>query len=520
MEFSPRGTHKSQNFLRRVDSALWVCLLTAVGLVLPARGDDAPSAKSVTFAKDAAPIIFDNCAGCHRPGQIGPMSLLSYQEVRPWAKSIKKVVGDKKMPPWHADPAYGHFKNAMNLNEAQIATLVNWVDQGAPEGDRSATPPVPAFSKDNEWRLGKPDQVFTMLESYKVEDDVEDHYENVLIPSGLETDKWVTATELIPGAPDVVHHILVFIAKPGKLNSEKLRTLRDANQEGGDPDPSILAGGLFAKYAPGANPEIWPAGHGRLMPAHCDILFQIHYHKQAGAGTARTDRSRLAVKYADGPVEHPITTAWLVNPTFKLAPGANNIEARSSFKFIDDGHIYALAPHLHLRGKDFLFEATYPDGKKETLLSVPNWDFNWQMSYIFNEPKEIPKGTVIRVVAHWDNSAANPNNPDPNEEVTWGEASTDEMMIGFMDYTYVNKKQFQAQYGLPEDLHIDPFGLGGNGNQQQKMREEFREQALKRRAQKEAQRKAKLQSQPKPAPQPADEKPAQTPETKAAGAGE
>ncbi|MBI1784814.1 cytochrome c [Candidatus Sumerlaeota bacterium] len=470
---------------------------STAGWTFTASADDNAAAQNpVTYTKDIAPILLKNCAQCHRPGQIGPMSLLSYDEVRPWAKAIKKSVAERVMPPWFADPQYVHYKDEMLLTGDQIEAISKWVEQGAPKGEGDAEAP-PEF-RDNEWRMGKPDQIFEMTAPFTVGDDVEDLYEHFIIPSGLTEDKWVVGTELLPGAHDVVHHILVFIAPP-EVDIERLK--RELSEDSRDKDEELsqkvkeksergsgMGAGLFAKYGPGTNPEVWHDGRGRLMPKGCNILLQLHYHKQAGAGTAKTDRSRLAVKYATGPVEHPITTAWILNPIFQIPAGADNYEATSTFKFIDDGQIYALTPHMHLRGKDFRYEAIYPDGTTETLLSVPKWNFNWQISYILAEPKAIPKGTKIRAVAHWDNSAKNPNNPDPKIEVSWGGPSTDEMMIGFMDYTYNTKVKYQGQYGLPEGLN--PLGFGGKENEE--MRKQFQER--RERARQEREKKLKERS--------------------------
>jgi len=451
---------------------------------LSARADDnAPD--GVTYSKDVAPILNQRCGECHRPGQIGPMSLLNFEEARPWAKSIKKSITDRTMPPWFADPQYGHFKDAMVMTPEEIATVVKWVDAGAPEGNKADLPPEPEFAR-IEWRMGKPDMIFEMTEAYTVPDDVEDIYQHFIIPSGLTEDKWVTATELLPGATDAVHHILVFLAPAGKVDKSKLDELAEEEdgdfEEGTDEEAGLMGSGLFAKYGPGSNPEIWHSGRGRKMPAGCNIVFQVHYHKQPGPGTAKVDLSKLAVKFADGPVEHPITTAWIAHPSFVIPAGSPDHKAESVFKFIDDGQIYALTPHLHLRGKSFTYTAEYPDGSTAILLDVPKWNFNWQISYVLQEPLDIPKGTKIRATAHWDNSTNNPHNPDPTLEIRWGNPSTDEMMIGFMDYSYNRLKKHQSQFGMPEDMNL--FSFGGNGGGEGRTEEEktkWRERMEERR---------------------------------------
>ncbi len=417
----------------------------------------ADTGSAPTYVKDVAPIIHAHCAECHRAGQIGPMSLLSFEDVRPWAKSVRKTVSERTMPPWFADEQYGKFRDAMVLQKSEIETIERWVDAGSPRGE-GLEPALPEFAK-TEWRMEGIDQIFEMTESFVIPDSLEDQYFNFVIPTNLTEDRWVIGTELLPGAADVVHHILVFIAPPGSDAS--------AMGEGGRGGAAGLGSGLFAKYGPGTNPEVWHDGRGRLLPAGSSFVFQMHYHKEPGPGTSRTDRSRIALKYAKSPVEHPITTAWIADPTFQIPAGDPNYKSVSIFEFSDSGHIYGLTPHMHLRGKDFRYEAVYPDGKSEILLDIPRYNFNWQISYILDQPKAMPKGTKIRAIAHWDNSANNPHNPDPTKTVTWGSPTTDEMMIGFMDYTYETNKDSQEQFGVPEGKEYmrDLFALRSGGGE-------------------------------------------------------
>jgi hypothetical protein len=381
------------------------------------------------------------------------MSLLTFDDARPWAKSIRQKVADRSMPPWFADPAHGKFANDTSLTDAQIATIVDWAERGAPRGDPADVPEAPAFD-DIGWKIGEPDLVFAPERSYRVSEELEDRYVNLTIPNPLTEDKWIGAIELKPGARQVVHHILVYIDGPGASGGERgERGARGAGRRGArGGGRQFGVGDLFAKYAPGNNPDIFPAGYGKKLPAGSRIRFQMHYHKTPGPGTATDDLSQMAVKFADGPIEHPVTSAWILHPTFNIPAGASDYSVESRFTFKDDGHIYSLLPHMHYRGKNFTYVAEYPDGRAETLLHVPRYDFNWQISYHFAEPKAMPEGTVVRAIARWDNSEANPVNPDPTANVRWGEASTDEMMIGFMDYTYVTKKGEQETVGLPAGL--------------------------------------------------------------------
>lgn len=405
-----------------------------------AAADDAATLSNVTYAKDIAPILNENCSTCHRPEQVAPMSLLNYQQVRPWAKSIKKAVVEGTMPPWHASPDYGEFKGARVLSSEDIGKIVAWVDQGARGGDLSQAPPEPQFD-DVTWRIGKPDALFTMTEPFHVSDDVVDRYEHFVIPASHPEDRDIVAMEIRAGAAEVVHHVLVY-AIPNSVDNPNIFE---------DPTTAIQAK-FITGWAPGTDPLFYSDDYGKRLPANHDLIFQLHYHKEAGPGTGATDQSTFAVKFADEPVERPATTAWIMDPLIQIPPHDPNYESISQFTFKNDGHILNMVPHMHLRGKDFRFVALYPDGKEEILLDVPRYDFNWQTVYENQEPKFVPKGTVIRAIAHFDNSADNPYNPDPTQTVIFNEATTDEMMIGFMEYAYVDKSVPQTKWGFPENF--------------------------------------------------------------------
>lgn len=405
--------------------------------VAPAR-----AGSQVTYADDVAPIIYNNCSSCHRPGQIGPMSLLSFEEARPWAKSIAKVVAERSMPPWKGTSEHRKFKNDARLSEADIDTIVRWVKSGAKSGDLSKAPAPPTFV-DGGWRIGTPDAIFTM-EPYTISDDDEDVYIWRTIENHLTEDKWIKAIEIKSTYPQGTHHNLTFLVPKGEEGGNR-NQVRD----------------LFTGWAPGTDELFYTPGTGKLLPADHDILFQMHYHKEPGEGTGGTDQTSIAVLFADGPVEHPITTAWILDPTLDIPAGESNYRAESVFRFIDKGRIYSFTPHMHVRGKDISYIAEYPDGTKETLLEIPAWDFNWQINYKLTEPIEVPRGTKVRVVAHFDNSADNPWNPDPTTDVRWGEKTTDEMMIGFMDYIYLKRKKYQRTMALPEGIGDNFFGGEG-----------------------------------------------------------
>jgi mono/diheme cytochrome c family protein len=408
-----------------------------------AHADDASSGQlgQVNYTRDVAPILNASCVECHRPGQVGPMSLQSYKEVRPWARAIRQSVEGKTMPPWFAAPEdAGKFKEERVLTDTEIALISRWVEQGAPMGDPADMPETPVFD-DEGWTIGTPDDVFTMVEPFEVRDEIVDYYHHTMIPANFTEDRWVKAFEIKPDARSVVHHILVFTMPPGS-DPENVQSNMD----------------LLAGYGPGTNADVFAPGFGKKIPAGHNIVFQVHYHKEAGPGTAVFDQSSMGVLYADGPVEHPVTRAWILNPQIDLAPGDENYVLKSTFRFIDSGKILSLTPHMHLRGKAARFVAEYPDGREEVLLNVPRYDFNWQVMYHYHEPIDVPRGTKVHFIAEYDNSANNPHNPDPTQHVRWGDASTDEMMIGYMSYIYDRRKEYQRIIALPEGMLNSGWG--------------------------------------------------------------
>ena len=368
------------------------------------------SGATPTFTKDIAPILMDNCVECHRAGQIGPMSLRTYKEVRPWAKSIKKNVADRKMPPWHASESVGTFVNERTLTQEQIDTIVEWVDGGTPRGDKKDMPDQREFESGT-WKLGEPDMIIALPE-VTVEADGPDIFKDLPGKVNLKEDRWVTAVEFLPGNPKVVHHVIAFQIK------------------GFNPDP---IGGWMGAWAAGTEPMVFPDGTGRLMKKGHSIVADMHYHP---SGEKATDVTRIGLHFADSPkdIEKELTNLWVMNTGFEIPAGEPNHEVRADYTFQQNGSILGFAPHMHYRGKDFTYTAKYPDGKTETLFAVNDYDFNWQTNYVLNEPIPIPEGTVIECVAHFDNSVDKPGNPDPNKIVRFGQESYDEMMIGFMDY--------------------------------------------------------------------------------------
>ena len=388
-------------------SVTTACLAAACVFGAAAGASDAKKAvKAVTFSKDIAPIFNKNCVGCHRPGEIAPMSLLSYKDARPWAKSIKEKVAGGVMPPWHADPQFGTFENDRRLSQKDIDTVVAWVEQGAKEGNIKDLPPSPQFT--DGWNIGKPDAVFYLPQEYTVPASGTVEYKYFRVPTNFKQDMFIQAAEIRPGDRGVVHHIIVF------------------SQSAKEPQRLIVG------YAPGEQPSVISKGLARKIPAGAELVFQVHYTPN---GKETRDRSYVGFVFAKEPPRAEILTRPILNARFAIPPGDPNYRVESTYTFTQDSHVYSLMPHMHVRGKDFEFRATFPDGTSKVLLSVPKYDFGWQTYYVLKEPLAAPKGTRIDCLAHFDNSDKNKYNPDPKKEVRWGDQTWEEMMIGWMSYS-------------------------------------------------------------------------------------
>jgi len=387
-------------------------------------GSDNRAARSgaapVTFTKDVAPIIYEKCAACHRPGEIAPMALLNYKQVRPWARSIREKVLDRSMPPWHADPAHGKFKNDRALSKKEIDTIVAWVDGGAKEGTAKDLPPLPEFHEG--WRMGKPDVILTMDKEFDVPSEGAVRYQYFYIPTNFKEDRWIQAAEVRPGNPSVVHHVIVFVVGADVLSRRGL--MRD--------NISGLVG-----TAPGEEPMVLPDGIGRKVKAGSTLVLQMHYTPN---GTPQKDKTSVGLIFSRKPVEKEMVGGVAMNRFFAIPAGADNHEVRSTYTFKEDARIMHLMPHMHLRGKDYQFKLIYPDGDSKVLLSVPRYDFNWQTRYELSEPVFAPKGSRVECIAHFDNSAKNKWNPDPTKIIRWGQQTWDEMMIGFIGFVRDDEK--------------------------------------------------------------------------------
>jgi hypothetical protein len=388
-------------------TTLGVALLLLFGLSGSARAAD----RAVpTFSKDVAPIFYSRCVECHRPTMFAPMSLMSYEEARPWLRAIKERVTSRTMPPWGSDQPRGVFKNDPRLTDDEMSTVVAWIDGGAPKGDDKDLPARPQFA--DGWTIGKPDMVFRMAEDYRIPATGTIDYQYIRIPVNLPEDRWMQAIEINPGARAHVHHVIAFTQPSG----EEIRP-------GGALGPTNIGG-----VTPNKPGVVFPPGVARLLRGKQDIILQMHYTTN---GKEAIDRTEVGIIFAKEPPEKIAAGGMALNPRFVIPANDGNYEVRAVQNVQRDTMLTTLTPHMHVRGKDMTYIAHYPDGTTETLLSVPRYDFNWQITYELAKPKVLPAGTKVEVIAHYDNSTANKYNPDPTKDVRWGDQTWEEMMIGF-----------------------------------------------------------------------------------------
>jgi len=366
----------------------------------------------LTFTRDVLPILQDHCQGCHRAGganlggMVAPMAFSSYEDTRPWAKAIAKAVESRAMPPWGASPAqHGLFANERTLTPAQIDVLIGWARNGAPRGNPADAPPAKAWPAASDWLIGTPDLILKPDKPYFVEDGVQDLYAyltTTMTAELLPQDRIIKAVEFRPGSA-AVHHI---VAPP------------------------------LGASTPGNDPTVYPDGTGVLLKKGTDIRWQMHYHKEAGPGTGLWDESAAAIVFypASATVTHLVQGNDLARYDFAIPPNEANFSTTAEFLFTHDAQLVSFMPHFHLRGKSARYEAVYPDGSREVLLEVPKYNFNWQTTYAYKDFKKLPAGSKVIYTATWDNSTANPNNPNPAQTVRWGEPTTDEMMYGYLSF--------------------------------------------------------------------------------------
>jgi hypothetical protein len=403
-----------------------------------------------------APIFYKNCTACHRPGEIAPMSLLTYRATRPYVRSIAAHVTRGTMPPWHADPAHGEFANDRRLSAADKETILKWASAGAPEGNPADLPPEPTYP--DGWAIGKPDAVFAMTESYPVPASGTVEYKYFQIPTNFTEDKWIQGYEVKPGTPGVVHHVIVFARPPRRAapqpaadaaprpqrqppfkfapnmdepeaaNVEAARRLPNNDR----PMPEDGLGPFVGAFAPGQGVRMFQQGTAVKLAAGATLVFQMHY---TANGKPSTDQSKIAFVFAKNPPKQELIIAALQNGNFTIPAGAPDVKVDAEMTLQRDLTFWSLLPHTHVRGRRWEVRAIYPDGRSEIVLAVPNYDFNWQTDYVFKQPLKLPKGTTLRTSAWYDNSVANRTNPDPSVDVHWGDQTWQEMQFTAFAFT-------------------------------------------------------------------------------------
>jgi hypothetical protein len=409
---------------------------------------------AVTFNKDVLPILQKNCQSCHRPGEIAPMSFLTYKDARPWAKAMKTAVINRQMPPWGADPNYGHFANDRRLSDADISTLSAWADGGAVEGDAKDMPPPRTFQ--DGWNI-KPDMIIEMPKDFNIPASGTVAYQNILVKTNFPEDRWVIAAEMRPGNPQVVHHGRVLVRRPGTtfmkdaIPGEAYETGSEAMQKEDAPD-------TLGKFNPGLGPQDFSLYESaKFVPKGSDLVFNMHY---TSVGKAATDRSRVGLVFAKNP---PKLRYFMHNgPTganLAIPPRDGNAEIVSEMTTNVAATLVYVQPHMHLRGKDYELRVIFPSGKSETVFKA-KWDFNWQMGYDLAQPISLPEGTRIVGLAHYDNSANNKYNPDPNKLVVWGDQNWEEMQNCFLGILIDPKVEPKAVFS-PSGPSLLPRGASG-----------------------------------------------------------
>ena len=429
--------------------------LTAIflGALTSAAPQDPKSASAVpTYTKDVAPILFKNCTSCHRPGEIGPMSLLTYDDVRPRAKDIRDKIDEGAMPPWHADMPHGTFLNERGLTDQEKSTIFRWVANGAPKGDPKDMPGTPEYPKG--WTIGTPDAVFEMQEDYKVPADDVVQYEYFYIPTNFKEPKWVQAIEVRPGNRNVVHHVLVrYKAKPDIQRAPVVKLNPDISGfPPGTPGlhPQVkddVPVRLLATYAPGTNPQVFAPGTALRLEPGGVLELQMHY---TSAGQDETDRTKVGLIFSKDRAPREVRAGQFFNTTLRLPAGAANVSVDADLEFVQDATVWGLFPHTHVRGKKWEYVLQLPDGSRKKILSVPRYDFNWQTYYMFKEPLQIPKGGKILSTAWYDNSPGNRANPDPSVDVKWGDQTWEEMQYTGILYSAAAPPPSTAARQVPE----------------------------------------------------------------------
>jgi hypothetical protein len=428
-----------------------------IGLALAVSAVAGTASSSPTFNKDVLPILQKNCQGCHRPGEVAPMSLITYKDARPWAKAMKVAVVTEKMPPWFADPKYGHFANDRRLSPADINTLTVWANNGAPEGDAKDAPPPLTFPEG--WQI-KPDMIVEMPTPFHVKATGTINYQNIKVHVDFPQDMWVVAAEMRAGNPKVVHHMRAIVTPPGATWMAKAE-YGVAYEEGSEAMTGAKEGtDLLGKYNPGLGAQHFDVDNSaKFVPKGSDIVFNIHY---TSVGTEQEDLSKVGLVFAKEP---PQRRYWMSPGTpaafnLMIPAGDENAEVVSEVTVgVDHAELVYVQPHMHLRGKDYELRAIYPTGESQVVFKG-KWNFDWQIGYELQKPLPLPKGTRLVAIAHYDNSLNNKYNPDATKDIHWGDQNWDEMQSGFLGLV-IDSNTDIAKLFIPSGPSLLPRGKSG-----------------------------------------------------------
>jgi peroxiredoxin len=419
---------------------------TPIGCAIPRDTVARKTIGTITFYRDVLPILQNNCQHCHRPGEVGPFSLMTFRHAVNWASDIKEYTQNRKMPPWK--PVDGPaFQNERKLTDRDIATLAGWVEGGTPEGNPNDAPPPRKFVQG--WQFGEPDLILTPSDEFHVGPSGKDIFRCFAMPTNLPEDKYVTAVEVRPGNPRVVHHALLFVDTSGqarKLEQKEREKAKPADEVDGGPGYSSSMGvgflprGGMGGWAPGQMPRHLPDGSGHFLPKGADLVAQIHYHRD---GRQEKDRTRIGLYLAKKPVSRPFQGLVIAGrsgtgriPFFLIPAGESHYRIHGTTWIDQDCVIHSVMPHMHVIGREIKVTMTPPDGKTQTLVAIADWNYNWQETYLFKEPIAVKSGTRFEIEAYYDNSSGNPDNPNhPPKPVTFGEQTTNEMCFGFIGAT-------------------------------------------------------------------------------------
>ncbi len=451
-QFADRGKRNNHPESRDLANAVTLALAgktavepwpKAVGCPIPAFPAQVAAPK--TYARDVLPIIQKNCLECHRKGQVGPFALETYEQARKRADDLANVASDRRMPPWKAIHGFGpNYQYDKSLSDDEIKTLSSWAEAGAPEGNPAEAPATPTFRED--WTLGTPDLVLEPASEFDIPASGGDIYRCFVLPTNLPKDVYVRACEVKAGNRRVVHHVLSYVDMSGQGRKKDAADAEQGYECFGGPGVPVHSG-LFG-WAPGNEAHFLPDGVGVSLPKGGDVIMQVHYHPD---GKPEKDRTRLGLYFAKMPVKQSLHNAFALNQRMVIPAGDSHREIKARWKVPVDVTVLSATPHMHQIGRDMAMTFHLPDGKAIPLVKIDDWDFNWQLTYWFEKQINIPKDSTLDIIAHYDNSAKNPRNPNnPPQEMHWGEATTDEMCIGFV--ALVKTGQDLTRPGEVDDL--------------------------------------------------------------------